>query len=204
MDMRRRRQRKALEDLTNSMAILESSIKQFHGGETAMYLVIASQLRLLLCDSHRGKDISLLPRLFKQVELHPIWGSMTKEQDEEWKREFGYSSSNGIVFQMPAMVSFNGRGGAKVEVLFDERREPIDLNEWLDQILFSKEITIRQLIRSVANKVAVHSDEDYGKTLATTKSVKLVDEDIHIKFIVAIGEYILRILKHQIDRGGVV
>ena len=127
---------------------------------------------------------------------------MTEEQDEEWKREFGHSLSNGLVFQMPAMVNFNGRGGSRVEVLVDEKRAPIDLNEWLAQMLFSKEITIRQLIRSVANKVAVHSDEDYDKTLATTKSVKLVDEDIHIKFIVAIGEYILRILKHQTNRWG--
>ncbi len=200
MDMQTVGKRKALEDLSNSMAILESSIEQFHAGRTAMYLVIASQLRLLLCDSYRGKDISLLTRVFEQVKLHPIWGGITEEQDEEWKRKFGHSLSNGLVFQMPAMVRFNGKGGSKVEVLFDEKRVPIDLNEWLDQMLFSKEITIGRLIKSVANKIAVHSDEDYDKTLTWTKSVKLGDEDLHIKFIVAIGEYILRILRQQISR----
>ncbi len=198
--MNAHKQRKALIDLRHSMDILESNIELFHAGKTSMYRVVAAQLRLLLCDYYRGKDISLMPRIFKQVKLHPVRGSMTKEQDEEWKQKFGHSFYDGIIFQMPALVSFDGKGGSKVEAVFDERRKPIDLNEWLDQMLFSKEITIRQLIKSVANKESVHSDEDYDKTLITTKSIKLVDEDIHVKFIVGIGEYILKVLKNALDK----
>jgi len=61
--------------------------------------------------------------------------------------------------------------------------------------LFNINITIRQLIKSVANKEGAHSDPKYDPTLRFIKSVKLVDQDIHIKFIVAIGEYILKWLK---------
>jgi len=182
---------KALDDLKHSINILEANIRLFHDGNISSYRVVAVQLRLLLCD---GKN-SLIPRVFSNVKLHPVWGSMTKEQDEEWKRKFGRSFKDGLVFQMPAMVSFDGKGGSRIQKLFDEGREPLGMEEWLDQDLFNERITIRQLIKSVANKESAHSDRDYDDTLRFTKSIKLVDQDIHIKFIVAIGEYILKLLK---------
>lgn len=149
------------------------------------------QLWLLLCD---GKK-SLVPRIFQNVNLHPLFGYITEEEDEEYKRKFGHSFKEGLVFQMPAIVTFDGKGGSSIELLFDERRLPIELEEWLDQDLFNQKITIRQLIKSVRNKEAAHSDKDYDDTLAFTKSIKLVNEDIHIKFIVAIGEYVLKFLR---------
>lgn len=189
---------KAVDDLKHSINIFEGNIRLFHEGNISVYRVIAGQLWLLLCD---GKN-SLVPRVFPNLKLHPLWGSITKEGDEEWKRKFGHSIKEGLVFQMPAMVSFNGKGGSKIEVLFDERRQPIELGEWLDQDLFNQKTTIRQLIKSVRHKEAAHSDKDYDDTLKFTKSIKLVDEDIHIKFIVAIGEYILKVLKMAFQKEG--
>jgi len=182
---------KAIDDLKHSINILEGNIKLFHEGNISVYRVIAGQLWLLLCD---GKN-SLVPRVFENVKLHPLLGYVTKEEDEEWKRKFGHSIKEGLVFQVPAMVSFNGKGGSRIEVLFDERRQPIELEEWLDQDLFNQKITIRQLIKSVRHKEAAHSDKDYDDTLKFTKSIKLVNQDIHIKFVVAIGEYVLKLLK---------
>jgi len=188
---------KAIDDLKHSINILEGNIRLFHQGNVSVYRVIAGQLLLLLCD---GKN-SLVPRVFQNVKLHPLRGYITKEEDEEWERKSGHSIKEGLVFQMPAMVSFNGKGGSRIEALFDERRQPIELEEWLDQDLFNQKITIRQLIKSVRHKEAAHSDKDYDETLKFTKSIKLVNEDIHIKFIVAIGEYILSVLKIASQRG---
>jgi hypothetical protein len=191
--------RKALDDLKDSVNNLEGNIQSFHNGNISAYRVIAVQLRILLCDRNKGCDNSLIPRVFSNVRLHPLFGSMTKEEDEEWKKRFGHSLSEGLVFQMPAIIEFDGKGGSKIIKLFDERREPIPLQGWLDQDLFSKEISIRELIKSVANKLGAHSDPGYNQTLEFTKSVKLVDEDIHIKFIVGIGEYILKILNMTLE-----
>ncbi|TET17376.1 MAG: hypothetical protein E3J75_02750 [Dehalococcoidia bacterium] len=173
------------------MNILEGNVRLFHEGNASVYRVIAGQLWLLLCD---GKN-SLVSRVFQNVKLHPLLGYITKEEDEEWKRKFGHSIKEGLVFQMPGMVSFNGKGGSRIEVLFDEQRQPMELEEWLDQDLFNQKITIRQLIKSVRHKEAAHSNKDYDETLKFTKSIKLVSEDIHIKFIIAIGEYVLKLLK---------
>jgi len=182
--------KKALDDIRDSIDILETNIRLFHEGKISSYRVIAVQLRLLLCDKS-----ALIPRLFDNVTLHPLFGGITKQQDEEWKRKFGHSLKEGLVFHMPAMVEFDGKGGSKIIKLFGEDREPIELNEWLDQDLFSPDITIRELIKSVADKMSAHSDPEYNDTLAFTKSIKLVGEDIHIKFIVGIGEYVLKMIK---------
>jgi len=187
---------KAMNDLEHSMNNLEGNIGLFHEGNIAAYRVIAVQLWLLLCDE------PLVPRVLQDVKLHPLQGYITKERDEELKKKSGHSIKEGLVFQMPAMVSFNGKGGSRIEMLFDERRQPIELEEWLDQDLFNQKITIRQLIKSVRHKEAAHSDKDYDETLKFSKSIKLVNEDIHIKFIVAIGEYILKILKNEISKRG--
>ena len=174
------------------MNILEGNIRLFHEGNISVYRVIAGQLWLLLCDKN-----PLVPRLFQNVKLHPLLDYITKEEDEKRKREFGHSIKEGLVFQMPAMVRFNGKGGSRIEVLFDEHRQPIELKEWLDQDLFNQKITIRQLIKSVRHKEDAHSDNDYDETLKFSKSIKLVNEDIHLKFVVAIGEYVLKILKSK-------
>jgi hypothetical protein len=186
---------KSIDDLKHSINILEANIKLFQEGNISVYRVIAVQLYLLLCD----KNNALIPRIFRKVRLHPIWGSFTKEQEEEFKKETGHSIKEGLAFQMPAMVRFDGKGGSKIETLFDERREPIKLEEWLNQDLFSPNITIRELIKSVRDKESAHSDKHYDDTLKFTKSVKLVDQDIHVKFIAAIGEYILKMIKMTIE-----
>jgi len=181
--------KKSLKDLKSSINILEENIKLFHKGNTDTYIVIAVELWKLLCDKN-----PLIPRVFNNVKLNPLKGYMTKEEDDEWKKKFGHSLKESLVFQSPAMISFNGKGGARIIALFDERKEPIELEEWLNQDLFNEDITIRQLIKSVRHKLGAHSDEKYNETLIFTQSIKIVDEDIHIKYIVSIGEYVLKIL----------
>ncbi len=50
-------------------------------------------------------------------------------------------------------------------------------------------------MKSERHKKAVYSGKDCDETLKFTKSIKLVNEDIHIKFIIAMGECVLRLLK---------
>ncbi len=167
---------KAMVDLSASKKIMQSNIKLFHEGHRDSYRVIAGELRKLLCD---GKN-SLIPRLFPKAALHPLRGVNLKG-----------SLMEGLVFRMPSRVHFDGKGSPKILELFDPRKKTISIEEWLDQPLFNKDITIRELIRSVADKENAHSDPHYNDTLKFTKSVKLGDEAIHEQHIVAIGEYIL-------------
>lgn len=148
---------------------------------------MAAQLRILLCD---GKN-SLLPKLVKNLYFHPLLNYISKEEDEKYKKEFGHSSLEGMVFQLPALTNFDGKGGSRIIQLFDKTRNRIGNKEWLSQPLFSKEVTIQKLIKSVSDKESVHSDDDYDDTLRMTKSVKLASIEIHPPYIIAIGEYLL-------------
>ena len=62
--------------LCDSLAILERSLSWSGQGARPAYRVAAAQLRLLLCDTTRvhGRivDVSLAPRLFPELSLHPL------------------------------------------------------------------------------------------------------------------------------------
>lgn len=51
---------KTLSDLRDAQLILEDNIRLFHGGRRHAYKVVAAQLRILLCDTNRGEDNSIL------------------------------------------------------------------------------------------------------------------------------------------------
>lgn len=174
---------KALVDLKASVSILESNIRLFHEGTTATYRSISVLLRLLLCDKK-----PLLTRIFPNLKLHPLRGGITKEMEEDYIKDR-------VFLYIHAKIRLDTKDGVKIIELFDESREPIELTEWLDQSLFKQKITIKELIKSVADTEGAHSDPNYNNTLNYTRSIKLDNEAIHIKYIIAIGEYILKWLK---------
>jgi hypothetical protein len=174
---------KDINDFQASGNILAINIEMFHKGNRDLYRVIAVELRKLLCD---GKQ-SLITRLFPLAMLHPLRGRLPE------------SLKKGLIFHMPAMVSFDGQGGSRIVELFNLKAQPIPLDEWLEQDLFNAHVTLKELIRSVADREGAHSDKEFNETLQLTHSVKLVDEEIHKQHIVAIGEYILKVVNEAIE-----
>ncbi len=176
---------KAWADFYDAMQILKTNIRLFHEGDISAYKTITVQLRTLLCKTRTNSP--LLPRVAEQVKFHPMWSYLGKELNE------------GLVFQLPAMVSPPEETGPETARLFDETKLCIELEEWLDQPFISSELTIRKLITSVAGEEAAHSDPNYGEELKLLKSIPLVDNPAHIKGIIVIGEYILRQIKTALE-----
>jgi len=56
------------QDLLNSISILDANISLFHAGTKEVYIVIANELRKLVCD----KNNSLLPKVFSTILCYPI------------------------------------------------------------------------------------------------------------------------------------
>lgn len=175
---------KDFRDLLASRDILKANIEMFHAGTRELYRVVASELRKLTCD---GRS-TLLSRISPNVTLHPLpnpWG-----QDEH---------ADKVVFQINSIIHCDGKGGSRIVKMFDDNAPPIPLENWLDQSLLNQNITIKELIRSVADKEGAHSDKRYNDTLLLTKSVKLVSEDSHKQHIIAIGEYVLGLVDHIVQ-----
>lgn len=179
--------RKDIHDFMAARDVLSANIEMFHAGKRELYRVIAGELRKLTCD---GKS-TLLKRIFPNIEMHQIQGALNKMPKH---------LQEGLVLHIPSTMHFDGKGGSRITSLFDMRSEMIPLEQWLDQPLFNKEITIRNLIRSVSDKESVHSDKEYNETLLFAKSVKLVNEDMHKQHIIAIGEYVLGMMEGTIKQ----
>ncbi len=180
--------KKTLYDIEASVSILGSNIKSYNAGNKHAYRVIALELRKLLCDKHRGQDISLIRRVFKDIRLHPLCGDKNKIDEN-------------TSLYIPGTISFDGKGNSYIESLFDKSQSPIVLDKWLEQKLFDNRITVRELIRSVADKEAAHADEEYNETLKKTKTIKLSSDDyLCSKAIISIGEYIYKIILKEFSK----
>lgn len=183
---------KSLKDFVDCVNNLRTGVRLASDGDVSAYKIIAVQLRVLLCDKSNGKEHPLLLKVFQSVKLHPLRNTMLSNDDEtkKWREGFGPDFNWNNMFIIPTMMEFNGQKTNIIE-FFDENLSPIELKEWLEQPLFSNEISIKELIRSVADKESAHSDDNYGKTLSTTNQVKIGMDSLHEMFIVAIGKYIL-------------
>ncbi|MFN8414344.1 MAG: hypothetical protein U0Z26_18330 [Anaerolineales bacterium] len=176
---------KSLHDLDASLAVIETNMKAYHSGVKSAYLPVAVELRKLLCDTQRGKDISLIKRLFRDLHLHPLLGRQ-ENIDEQ------------TTLYIPGRIQLNGKGGGGLSELFDESAPSLALETWLQQKLFNKTITIREFIRSVADKEAAHSDENYNSSLSITKPVMIPDDTLAAKTILIIGRYVIKVLAIQL------
>ena len=168
-----------VEHLNASAQVIGVNVEAFYAGALQAYRPIAAELRKLLCDFHRGSNISLLPRCFPGVHFHVLIGSPEMIDDI-------------TTLYIPALTRFDGKGGSDIVRLFNEQGPMLPLDQWLEQRLFSKDISIRELIRSVADKEGAHADLELNKTLLLTKAVKYPQgESLAAKTIVAIARYVI-------------
>ncbi len=122
-----------------------------------------------------------MKRLFPDFRLRPLSGNQNRIDEH-------------TVLYIPGQVSFDGRGGGSLSWLFNESAPSLSLDEWLQQKLFDFTTTIKDFLRSVADKEGAHSDKSFNTVLRKTKSVVLSDDALASKAILAIGRYVVKTL----------
>lgn len=170
---------KSYGDLNAAISVMGDNILAHFQNNRHSYRPIAVELRKLLCDKRGKKDHSLLFRIYDDIHFHPLKGNPNMLTEH-------------TVLYIPAMIDLSGNCKGKLSHLFDEGKAPIPIAQWLEQRLFSKQSTIKDFIRSVSDKEAAHSDEDYNDILRKTKSVSLAGPNLTEATIVSIARYILR------------
>lgn len=167
------------EHFNASLQVIGVNVGAYYGGARHAYRPIAAELRKLLCDSQSRRDISLLPQYFPGIQLHPLVGSQLMVDEHTF-------------LYIPSRMSFDGRGSSEMEMLFNESGPTLPVSEWLDQRLFSYKMTLRDFIRSVADKEGAHADKEPNDALKLTKSVFFPgDETLAAKAIIAIARYLV-------------
>jgi len=175
---------KVAADFLATVTVLEANIGLFHGGVRDVYRVVATELRKLLCD---GKS-TLLPRVFVDMRLHKFHWTHILEKTP--------SLAEGLQILLPGHLEITN-GKAHFRLLFAPTQEQIDLEAWLEQPLLGPDLSVRELIRSVADKEGAHADPRYNDALARAKCVRYAADESHLHCIVGIAEYLLAFMRRE-------
>ena len=182
---------KSLHDLEAALAVILANTNAYYAGNLHAYRPVAVELRKLLCDTQARSDNSLIKRFFPDLWLRPLSG------DQKRMDEF-------TVLYIPGQMKFDGQGGSSITTLFNESAPSLPLDEWLQQKMFDISTTIRDFIRSVADKEGAHSDKSYNTILEKTKSVIISDDTLAAKTIISIGRYLVKALALQMVNDNIV
>jgi len=66
---------------------------------------------------------------------------------------------------MPGQLTVSTNGNYQFELSFAQSETLMSIDDWMQQPVLSPKISVRELIKSVADKEGAHSDPDYNETL---------------------------------------
>ncbi|MEQ1536943.1 MAG: hypothetical protein ABL923_13800 [Burkholderiaceae bacterium] len=156
-----------MEEAIQCFKVIESSLRCIYAGEFHMYRALSTQLRILLCDSPKP----LLVRLFRNLELQRL-ADVDSYKPGCFPENLAHLNSIMVSGESPVSIScmpfeatiyFNGVEDC--HPIPASSGEMIDLEKWVDQVItvFPQPLTIRQLIRTVADRgggAHVHKSKD--------------------------------------------
>ncbi len=170
-------------DLINSINLLKSYLENFEDGNILYYLSMAVELRKLLCET---KSSPLITRVIPTFKLYKLNSTKNFKNTP--------SLLKGLLHIMPGQFLVSEKGVQLFSLSFSKDKELMNIDEWVDQIFFTEKITIRELIKSVADKEAVHSDNEYNDTLIHCKTWTYYDSGCHVLGIYSIARFIYSLI----------
>jgi len=173
---------KNVKDLLESEDILRNAVKDFYSGKSYVYKTISIELRKLLCDTQNKKDISLFGLMFPEIKIRAL-------------PDYNIPASlkEGLVMSMPLLSNYDGKGGM-IATLSLNRSCFVSKEEWLNQDLVNKDMTVGKFIRSISDKEGAHSDTTIDEYIKKINMFVIGNEDTYKYLIVAIGEYIANVI----------
>jgi hypothetical protein len=72
---------------------------------------------------------------------------------------------------MPGQLTVSTNGNYQFELSFAQSETLMSIDDWMQQPVLSPKISVREIIKSVADKERAHSDPDYNETLVKAKLV---------------------------------
>ena len=166
-------------DFIASKKVLKLSIENYKNGVKEAYRPASVELRKLLCDKK-----ALLSRARPDLKLHKLHCTEVFENAPSLK--------DGLTMIMPGRLSIDSNGNSWFELTFSKEQALMTVEDWISQPFLNINITIRELIKSVADKEGAHSDLKYGDTLEFSKMIKYINDESHIPGIIAIGDYLCK------------
>lgn len=169
-----------------------------------MYKPLAGQLRILLCDSCKGKDNSLLPRVFPDLRIGSLTSIDWSEHQNGLIALYQPPNGNARIARMPYEIT-RYRNGLVISDLLCDNNRVLDISSWMDQhITFHPTpLTAREIVRHVADKGGgSHVDKDSSPQLRYMNKLTPTGQTFGELFVLALGRFAQAIGERLFDYTG--
>ncbi len=192
-------------ELAECFAIVDTCLSSYYGGAKHMYRPLAGQLRILFCDKR-----PLLSRVFPDLKfgaLRPIeWLEPPKATlfdgaqarlavqhppDQEFR-----------LARMPFLITAFKNGLQVADLEVDPEGQMLPLDKWMDQsvTVYPSDLSIREMVRSVADKGGgAHVDDTVNEALRDMHVTGPSGMGVHVLFSVAVGRFAQNLGLHYVQ-----
>lgn len=173
-------ERKLLEDFEASLHCLTDNVDLFDRGRVHAYRSVSVELRKLIADAD-----------LKECLAYKILGDFELNQSRTARMiERSPGLANGLQVSIYGPITISGTG-VKMSPDFAAGGKRIPLSIWRREPFLAADISVYQLVRSVADKEAAHADDEYDAILKRLARIRLGDEVARAHIVVSVGRYLL-------------
>lgn len=180
------------QQLQDSLAVVDTCLECIYAGKPHMYRALAGQLRLLLCDTQRKKDNSLIAALYPKLEVSTFEAINWSSSEAGAVRISQSADGTNRIAQMPLEISIYPNGLAVADLLL-HREQFSPIATWSEQRLtfHPARLSAKAVIRAVADKGGgAHVDADASPELRLMYEYTPAGRTYAELFVVAIGRFI--------------
>lgn len=141
------------EQLRESLRVVDSCLSCIYAGETHMYRALAGQLRLMLCDTQRKRDNSIITLAYPNLEVSALQGIDWSDSQAGELRLQQIAEGTTRMSQMPFEITIYVNGLAVADLIL-RKDHLLPINEWCEQRLTVHPINLscKTVVRTVADK----------------------------------------------------
>lgn len=172
---------KQIKGAIDCFKIIHTCLKGYFDGQVYMYKPISAQLRILFCDSFRGKDNSLIYRIHPDIKLLAF-------------KEIKFENQSGpiSIASTPYYIVDHKNGVVDATLDIAPPYKYLSLKEWRTQIIDFSNLNVNDIIRSVADKDGgAHLDDTDCEKLKKMRGHNPTKIGSNVLFIISLAHYVI-------------
>ena len=192
------------EELIESLRVVDTCLACIYSGEAHMYRALAAQLRILLCDTQRNRDNSLILSVYPRLEVSALQSVSWSQHEVGYLRLQQCEGGTARVALMPFEITHYANGLAVADLQLDDSRT-LHMGNWGCQPVtyYPAELSVAEIIRSVADKGGgAHVDRNISPALRDMRTQTPVGETYAQLLVIAIGRFIQALGEHLFSYRG--
>ena len=192
------------DQLQECFKVIDSCLSCIYSGDTHMYRALAGQLRLLLCDSSRGKNNSLLYKVYPESKISAI-KPIKWDQSQTGDVTLHQTEKTHSISTMPFKLIIY-KNGLVVSDLKYNNKNMLSIDEWIHTQLTVHPIHLTPaiIIRTVADKGGgAHVDSNSSVELRMLYKKTPTGRMYSELFILALGRFAQKIGENIFNYKGV-